>query len=75
MSKRVLLKSEKMEGFRKCTSWQSLKVSIKENGYENTHCTTGQLIKNTKDGEDLSYHNRLESYWLRLGIKFKRQIE
>ena len=33
------------EGFRQVTSWQSIKTSIKENGYENTKYAVEKIIK------------------------------
>jgi hypothetical protein len=45
------MKPEKIQSFRKITSWQSFKISIKDNGYDNTSYAVEQLIKHTNDEE------------------------
>ena len=49
------------------------KVSIKENGYENTHYAVGQLIKNTKDGESII--SQSVEVIANFRNKFKKQID
>jgi hypothetical protein len=67
------MKSEKIDGFRKCTSWQSLKTSIKDNGYENTHYATEQIMKNTKSQEAIM--SQSVEVIANFRNKFKRQID
>jgi hypothetical protein len=67
------MKSEKINGFRKCTSWQSLKTSIKDNGYENTHYASEQIMKNSKSGDAIM--SQSVEVIANFRNKFKKQID
>ena len=71
--KEGLMKSEMIEGFRKCTSWQSLKTCIKEDAYDNAFYAVEQIQKNT--GETEAVISQSVEVIANFRNKFKKQVD
>jgi len=71
--KKELMKPDMIEGFRKVTSWQSLKTSVKNNGFDNTKYAVEKLIDRTVgDTPIISQSVEVVANFIN---KFKKQID
>ena len=70
--KEDLMKPDMIKDFRKCTSWQSIKISIKNNGYAQTKYAVEHLIKNTQKEAIISQSVEVVANFKN---KFQKQID